>query len=77
MRTLDLALLAVELTTVLTLPHSDLSLAEVSAPLILLGTVLNKSMEVAKMAEFENLEITFLHGHTEITGKFHKILKKS
>ena len=34
-------------------------------------------MEVAKMAEFENLEITFLHGHTEITGKFHKILKKS
>ena len=48
MRTLDLALLAVVLTTVLTLPHSDLSLAEVSAPLILLGTVLNKSMEVAK-----------------------------
>lgn len=48
MRTPDLALFAVELTTVLTLPHSDLSLAEVSAPLILLGTVLNKSMEVTK-----------------------------
>lgn len=34
-------------------------------------------MEVAKMAEFENFEITFLHGHTKITGEFHKILKKS
>ena len=48
MRTPDLVLFAVELTRVLMLPHSDLSLAEVSAPLILLGTALNKSMEVAK-----------------------------
>ena len=48
MRTPYLVLFAVELTRVLTLPHRNLSLAEVSTPLILLRTVLNKSMEVAK-----------------------------
>ena len=47
MRTPDIALFAVELTST-ALPHSDLSPAKVSAPLILLGTALNKSMKVAK-----------------------------
>lgn len=45
---MNLVLTAIELTRILTLPHSDLSLAEVSTPFILLRTVLSKSMEVAK-----------------------------